>query len=864
MVETTQEPDIKSLEEENEALRSRLALLVNVVRRAQAGAGDLPSVLQRVLEGACEMAGARCGALAVVRSTGTLDLYTHNISQQEAERGEGSPWVEQMAEWFRKSRGPARLPAGSSSPKTNLLESELRVNDETVGSLCVAGPMLAAQFSSLDRDLFAMFAAQIMAVLRTSRLNEETRQQLDEAQRLGHEMQALHAVTRLSVSSLDMEDVLALSLPLVMDAAGAQSAEIWLVDNGAQTLELRAQQGQPDGFFNRASFEMGEGLPGMAAEALRHVSCLDISDSAFCIRGEVADYGFSSLCAFPLVFQDQPIGVLCVACNGPDCLGEAHNRLLERMADGLAVAIQNAQLFSMEQQARLEAQEAQRALVESESRNKAILNSSTAVVFLKDLEGRYLFMNQRFKDLFHMDPDFVTGKTDHEIFPYEAADTFRCHDKQVMEAGGQIEFEELIPHDDGLHTYLSLKFPLYNSEGVPYAVCGISTDITERKRMEQRLFQERERLHGLVETSPVGVLVAELIDSSLEGITVAQEGNERVMVLNQEGQRMLGVLPTPADTLGQYEQDLTFRRPDGRAYTRMELPLQRALYSAETVRSEEVVLQFADGRSIPTLVNATPLYSPDGSVMAAVAVIQDISKLKETEQAKDDFFSMITHDLKSPLTTIKGLTSSTLIDARGEEVAMPVEWVRTIEAEVDHLATLVTNLLDVSRLQARGMSLEQEECQILELVTSSLQDIRGMRAYAHREIALEVPADLPPVFADYNQLRRVLTNLVVNAAQYSPPETAIVVRATVGDEENALDVEVIDHGPGIPQEEHSLIFEKFYRGASHYRNRRHGTGLGLAICRAIVEAHGGKISVSSEPGSGSTFRFSLPLKLPGE
>ena len=159
-----------------------------------------------------------------------------------------------------------------------------------------------------------------------------------------------------------------------------------------------------------------------------------------------------------------------------------------------------------------ERKQAEEALRESEKRLQAILDNSTAVVYLKDTQGQYILINRLYEALFHIAREEIVGKTDHDIFPKEMADAFRENDLKVLDAGTPLEFEEVAPHDDGIHSYISLKFPLFDSEGVPYGVCGISTDITERKRMEEELQKHRDHLEKLVaeRTTELGKTVKEL------------------------------------------------------------------------------------------------------------------------------------------------------------------------------------------------------------------------------------------------------------------------------------------------------------------------------------------------------------------
>ena len=131
-------------------------------------------------------------------------------------------------------------------------------------------------------------------------------------------------------------------------------------------------------------------------------------------------------------------------------------------------------------------------LGETERRLQAILDTSTAIIYVKDLEGKYLLINRRFETLYHVKREEVIGKTDHDLFPKEIADAFRSSDQRTLEAGAPMEWEEVAPHDDGIHTYIANKFPLYGARGVPYAVCGFSTDISDRKKLEEGLRQAQK------------------------------------------------------------------------------------------------------------------------------------------------------------------------------------------------------------------------------------------------------------------------------------------------------------------------------------------------------------------------------------
>lgn len=150
------------------------------------------------------------------------------------------------------------------------------------------------------------------------------------------------------------------------------------------------------------------------------------------------------------------------------------------------------------------------ALHRSEKLLRDVADNTTAVIYVKSSDGRFLFTNRRFEQLFHLTTDQIVGRTNHEIFPQEFADAFRANDLQVLKQNCTLEYEELAPHEDGLHTYLSIKFPLCDHTGKPYATCGISTDITERKQTEEALRQSEERFRTMFTQAPIGM---GLIDS---------------------------------------------------------------------------------------------------------------------------------------------------------------------------------------------------------------------------------------------------------------------------------------------------------------------------------------------------------------
>lgn len=238
--------------------------------------------------------------------------------------------------------------------------------------------------------------------------------------------------------------------------------------------------------------------------------------------------------------------------------------------------------------------------------------------------------------------------------------------------------------------------------------------------------------------------------------------------------------------------------------------------------------------------------------------------LRESDRLKNALLGSVTHDLRTPLASIKAATSSLLEPGMIWQENLPRELIATIDASIDRLSHLVRNLLDLSRLEAGVAELEYDWHDIGDLIASVLEQLELAGQLGDRQIVVAVPETMPLVLLDHGQIERVLTNLLENAFKYSPPDSGISVQASVKENPPELEVRISDQGVGIPAQELEAIFEKFYRAQPvrlPWTNTPPpmGTGLGLAICRNIIRAHQGHIWAESAPGSGSTFYFTVPI-----
>ena len=359
-----------------------------------------------------------------------------------------------------------------------------------------------------------------------------------------------------------------------------------------------------------------------------------------------------------------------------------------------------------------------------------------------------------------------------------------------------------------------------------------------RQHREER--RARAGLETLVDTSPVGVAV-------LDAATGAPRSFNREALRIVEGLR--DPEQAPEDLLGV----VTFRRADGREFSLREFPLAGLLSSGETVRAEEIVLRVPDGRSVSVLLNATPIRSQEGGVESFVVTLQDLTPLEEAERLRADFLAMVSHELLAPLTSIKGSAATLTGSATDLEPALARQFYRIIEDQADHMKELVSDLLDVARIETGALPVSPEPAEVAVLVDRARSAFTN--AGGRNQLAIELEPGLPLVLADRRRIVQVLVNLLTNAAHHSPADAAIRVSAVRDGVDVA--VSVTDEGRGIPSDRLPHLFRKF--SGDDAGEQVGNTGLGLAICKGIVEAHGGRIRAESDGvGLGARFTFTLP------
>ncbi|MCL5957723.1 MAG: ATP-binding protein, partial [Chloroflexi bacterium] len=431
-------------------------------------------------------------------------------------------------------------------------------------------------------------------------------------------------------------------------------------------------------------------------------------------------------------------------------------------------------------------------------------------------------------------PETLLGQSIWEVLPESVGSTFYNEIQRAVAEQVTVSFETFwrrpglwveihaYPSKDGLSIY--------------------QRDITERIRAKEELESERARLEAVLRQMPAGVVIAE-----------APSG--KIILANEQMEHIWRQPFLRVNSIEKYREYLGFH-PDGCLYEAAEWPLARSIAGGETVVGEEIAIKRGDGTRGVISVNSAPVTDSEGRTVAAVAVFQDITALKEVERLKGEFVSIASHELRTPVTSLKGY-SQTIMRRRSRQLSDPesdLRALRAIEKQSDRLVHLIDELLEVSRLNVGQLELHRESVDLGHLA-GQIIDHLSVTTEKHR---LRLQCQRPVlVEADSGRVEQVLVNLLTNAIKYSPDggdiDVAILPR------ESEVVISVRDRGIGIPRARQVQLFEPFYRAHRGAQQDFGGIGLGLYISRQIIERHGGDMWMHSEEGAGSTFHFTLPL-----
>jgi PAS domain S-box-containing protein len=656
-------------------------------------------------------------------------------------------------------------------------------------------------------------------------------------------------------------------------------AAYWQVDEGGQGLRCSLTWHAPEAHLEefeaasrRAVLARGISLPGQVWEGGEPTWSEDLlKDDPKCPRASLMrKAGLRGACAFPIRGSKECLGVIELFSRQVQPLDPEMTQVL------VAIGAQVGQFIE-----RKAVQEQHRL---SETRLQAILDHSPAVIHLKDIQGRYILINRRFQQLFHLSREDVFGKSPHDLFPNDTANVLRNHDKQVLASLSPLEFEETLPQDGELHTYISVKFPLLDACGVPYALGAISTDITERKRAELAVRQSQERLALVIKGSSDGVWDWDLTTNevyyssrwkSMLGYADNELENhfsswEKLLHPDDHERALASIQAYLAGQTATYEVEHRLRHKDGsyrwilsRGVAQRDpagRPVRMAGSHVDLTAHKEVEEQLR--RAYAELSeNEAALKSALQKLQSANAELQT-THLQLIQAAKLESVGTlaagVAHEVKNPLQTIlMGL------DYLGNNVNGGNDTIKLVLGDMRDAVTranrIVRELLELSA----ATDFEPKVADLNVLVERALWLINSELVASRITLVRKLDPEPPCAKLDRSKMEQVFINLFINALQAMSHEGVLTVTtrhrrfgedlglsgpafAQFAPGDAVVIAEVQDTGHGIPPDHLPRIFDPFFTT----KPAGVGTGLGLSVVRKIMDLHGGAIDVRNHPLGG--------------
>ncbi len=401
--------------------------------------------------------------------------------------------------------------------------------------------------------------------------------------------------------------------------------------------------------------------------------------------------------------------------------------------------------------------------------------------------------------------------------------------------------------------YYNFNYMPFIEDGKITGVINMATDVTpqylviqereriikEKTELEQTLKRSEQRLHGILETMAEGVGVV--------------DATGQLVYANPMAQQILGLSETSIKSRTYHDPQWQNLRLDGSPLPSEEHPMSIMMSTGKPVFDHEIGVQPPDGDRIYISINAAPIFDSEGRLSGGIGTFMDVTARRMITQGKDDFISIASHELKTPVTALK--IALQLLKRSHEKLSVEVR-TKLIDQSVkslDKLSRLIDELLDTSRMEQGHLKLYKTTFSIAELFEECISNLfqktdQNVNFQGNTSIIVE---------ADNQQIGQVITNLINNAIKYAPASD-ITVRAQLLNY-SKVKITIKDNGPGIPEEKLGHLFERYYR-TDYHGQKFTGLGLGLYISAEIIRNHGGNIGVESQLGKGSEFWFTLPLQ----
>jgi len=737
----------------------------------------------------------------------------------------------------------------------------LRFQERTIGVVLGDSTRHRRNLTRRGVAQFEIFCQQLQNLLSTARLWAETQQRERDAT-------LLVEVTRRLSSTLNLEQVLDIITESALAADELDAAGLYRWDAARDGLTLVRGRHLPEAMMRGMVLKPGEGVSGRAYAECRPVATEDWKiDGSLRYRPETiaALEGGQSPRAFvavPIVIRDEVFGVLLGGARARRRFTERDVRVLSSLAAQAAVAIENARLYTVTQYNLAGAallNEAARTLHRTLDARRLLPDALAGLGHTFSAEGVAIIL---FGDASQGQGTVIRWGAMPEEAMRALAEPLRRREAPLLVADAAAR-PDLIPagllaaEPRGLAAFpvrgrsrvlggLALLFS--GSRAPSEAETRLLAAYADQLAMaldNTALFEEAENKKTHLE---------QVFASTSDGFLVTDLSG-RVVAFNRQAAELLGVgtdevVGRPFERLVETLRPLvSWEQPGGRAL------LSVMAGGGAAAASGDLELRGPTARTLGW--RAAPMRDLLGAPVGVTITLNDVTRQREIDRMKTEFVSTVSHELRTPLTSIKGSLHLLLSDPALQLDATQRQLVDISVKNTDRLIRLITNILDISKIEAGQIQLELGLHGVTDFVSVAVDGIAAFAESRNIVIESEIERDLPPVRVDADRMVQVVTNLLSNAIKFSPPGST--VKVTTRRAGAQVEFRVSDRGRGIAPEDMGKLFKKFQQLDGSNVRAVGGTGLGLAICRGIVEEHGGSISVESEPGRGATFIVTLPV-----
>lgn len=544
-----------------------------------------------------------------------------------------------------------------------------------------------------------------------------------------------------------------------------------------------------------------------------------------------------SLYGLPLISGGELLGVVTVSASSnaqfPQLTQQLLRALSERAAD--VIAFDQRQRERERLTDRIEAQQ---------RRLDAIVRTIPAGILIADAAGRVVQANDRARQVWGGDTPLV-GMEDfgrYQGWWSHSGERLRAEDWALARAirKGETSLGELIDirrFDGKRATILHNGAPILDAKGHIVGGVVVFMDVSEQRRTAREL--ERQ-----------GAEMSAIVDAIADGLVVYDSAGQ-IVRLNATANALLGFSEDEQRLpLGERMRLRSLVETNGKPLSPEQTPVFRALHG-EVVKGEMLVVASGAAHRRWISASAAPVRLPSGEISGAVATFVEVTHLQEMRERMEDFVRMLSHDLRTPLATAN--LQAHLLTRTAESREAVHKRAQTIIRATSRMEHMIRDLVEATRLETGHHKVELRPVEVRPFFIELTQRLAGVMDVGR--LRADIPADLPAIQADPDRLERIFVNLLSNALKYSPAESAVTIGARVVPDGVAISVR--DRGQGIAADEVPHIFDRYFRAQHADRSKTEGLGLGLYITRLLVQAHGGRVTVESTPGQGSTFTVTL-------